>query len=99
MEYTLLTMVGFFLVLGLDYFLQTKIIRLSLKLVYTTIIFVVFQLIFDNLFTREGLWVFNKSETLGIFVPFIPIENLFFGIEMLWFTLILFSFFSREKRK
>lgn len=89
----------FFLVFLLDRALQTKIIRLEPRIVYTTIVFIIFQLIFDNFFTERGLWVFNSAEIVGIFVPIIPLENIFFGVEMLWFTLILYSFFSREQRK
>lgn len=100
MEYTLATVVGLLFVFVLDYLvLRTKIIRFTPPMVYTTIIFVIFQLVFDNLFTWQGLWVFNTDETIGVLVPFIPIENIFFGVEMLWFTLILFSFFSREQWK
>ena len=96
MQYTLAVSIGFFLVMALDRALRTNIIRLTPQLVFTTLIFLAFQLIFDNYFTTLGIWTFNMSETLGIFVPFIPIENLFFGIEMLWFTLILFEWSQRK---
>ncbi|MBM3281918.1 MAG: lycopene cyclase domain-containing protein [Candidatus Diapherotrites archaeon] len=97
MEYTISTIIGFVIVLFLDrILLRTKIIGFSPRMVYTTVVFIVFQLFFDNYFTQQGLWSFNSAETLGVLVPFVPIENIFFGIEMLWFALILFSFFSRE---
>ncbi len=89
--YTVAIIAGFFLVLALDRALHTNIIRPTLRLFYTTFTFVIFQLILDNYFTSQGLWVFNARETIGVFVPFIPIENLFFGMEMLWTTLILYS--------
>ena len=98
-EYTFAVVVGFLVVIALDRVLQTKIIRFTPRLFYTTLVFLVFQLMLDNYFTAQGLWAFNTNETLGIMIPFIPLENLFFGMEMLWFTLILFSFFSREKGK
>lgn len=96
MQYTLAVSVAFFLVIALDRALRTRIIRPTPQMIYTTIIFLVFQLIFDNYFTAQGLWVFNASETLGIFLPFIPIENLLFGVEMLWFTLIVYTYFLRK---
>lgn len=94
--YTLAVVVVFFFVLALDKILRTHIILPKPRIFYTTLVFALFQFILDNYFTAQGLWTFNKSETLGILVPFIPIENLFFGMEMLWFTLILYSFFARK---
>lgn len=98
-EYTFAVGIVFLAVVALDRVLQTKIIRLTPRFFFTTLIFLVFQLFLDNYFTAQGLWVFNPTETLGIFVPAIPIENLFFGMEMLWFALVLYSFFSREQGK
>jgi lycopene cyclase domain-containing protein len=97
--YSAAVVVGFFLVILLDRVLRTRVIRPTPRMAYTTIVFILFQLVFDNFFTGRGLWVFNSSETMGIFVPIIPVENLFFGLEMVWFTIILYSFFSREQRK
>lgn len=94
-EYTLAVIVGFWVVVALDRVLQTKIIRFTPRLFYTTLVFLIFQLILDNYFTAQGLWTFNTSETLGIMVPFIPLENLFFGMEMLWTVLILYSRLSK----
>lgn len=96
MQYTLAVSIGFFLVIALDRALRTHIIRPTPRMIYTTLTFLTFQLIFDNFFTAQGLWVFNASETVGIFLPFIPIENLFFGAEMLWFTLIVFEWSQRK---
>jgi lycopene cyclase domain-containing protein len=50
------------------------------------------QLIFDNMMTAQGLWIFDFSKTLGIAVPIIPLENLLFGA-----ALILASIWSWER--
>lgn len=97
MQYTLAVAIGFFLVMALDQALRTHIIRPTPRMIHTTLTFLAFQLVFDNFFTAQGLWMFNARETMGIFVPFIPIENLFFGVEMLWFTLILYTHFSARR--
>ncbi len=96
--YTYSVIAGFFAVLILDFILRTKVIRPNARFFYTTIVFVIFQLIFDNYFTLQGLWVFNQSETLEIFVPFIPIENLLFGVVLLWGTLILYTKMIQRSR-
>ena len=98
MQYTLAVSIGFFLVIALDRALRTRIIRPTPRVMYTTLTFLVFQLIFDNFFTAQGLWIFNRAETAGIFLPFIPIENLLFGVEMLWFTLILYTHLQKKSK-
>ncbi|MCX8174774.1 MAG: lycopene cyclase domain-containing protein [Candidatus Micrarchaeota archaeon] len=47
-----------------------------------------FQLVFDNLMTAQGLWVFDFSHTLGIAVPTIPLENLLFGLALALATVV-----------
>lgn len=50
-------------------------------------IVVFFQLIFDNIMTAVGLWVFDFSHTIGLAVPFIPVENLVFGLALMLATI------------
>ncbi len=99
MEYTLV--VGIFLafLLVLDTILHTRVLRLSNRPFWiTALIFAAFQLVLDNYFTQIGIWTFNREEVIGIFVPFIPIENLVYGFELLALTIILYSFFARPRR-
>ncbi len=100
MEYTLAIIVAGFFIGILDAVLQTHIVLRPNQIFWkTAITFLLFQLIFDNLFTYWGVWSFNSAETIGIFVPFIPIENLFFGLEMLCFTLIFYQKIKNMNRK
>ena len=94
MGYTHAVIAGMIVILLLDQFLlRTRIITLHNKRLWkTTAVFVVFQLVFDNYFTAKELWVFNPTEVIGIFLPFIPIENIFFGIVLLWLSIILYTF-------
>lgn len=91
MEYTLSIIIfGIFLVV-LDKIFQMHILsRSNIAFWKTAAVFFVFQLVFDNLFTYLGVWSFNSAETIGIFVPFIPIENLIYGQELLAFTIIFY---------
>lgn len=100
MEYTITALVVLAIVLALDHFLlQTRIITLSNKRLWkTTAVFVLFQFVFDNYFTWKGLWVFDRTQVIGIFLPFIPIENLLFGMELLWLTLIFYVFARKALR-
>lgn len=95
-EYTIVVILVFLGVIVLDRQLKTNAIRLSPRLVKTTGVFLLFQLVFDNYFTSQGLWMFDVSKTLGIFIPFIPVENLVYGTALLWLTLVLYAFFQRR---
>jgi lycopene cyclase domain-containing protein len=57
-------------------------------LIAAAAIAIFFQLVFDNLMTAYGLWIFDFSKTLGIAVPVIPLENLFFGLSLMIFTVV-----------
>jgi lycopene cyclase domain-containing protein len=63
----------------------------------TVLVFAAFQLVLDNYFTQIGIWKFNREEVIGLFIPFIPIENVLYGLELLWLTIILYTYFSRVK--
>ncbi|MDP2666793.1 MAG: lycopene cyclase domain-containing protein [Candidatus Diapherotrites archaeon] len=95
MEYTIWVSLALFGVWMLDLILETKVIRPTRRLVFTTGIFLVFQLVFDNLFTSQGIWRFNPNAVLGIYLPIIPLENLLFGTALLWSTLILYTQFQK----
>lgn len=98
MEYTLAVLIGLVIVFFIDHFLKTRVLRVQNKpFWFSAGIFGLFQLVFDNVFTWQGIWVFNRVETIGLFVPFIPVENLLFGFELFSFTIILYEFFRRAR--
>ena len=55
------------------------------------------QLVADNLTVLRGFWHFNDAATLGIRIPFMPLENLFFGLALCLFTVLFFEAFSRKR--
>ena len=79
MEYTMISAV---VLLAFLYY-ALAVVRIPPKrLLIAVAISVFFQLIFDNFTTSLGLWHFDFSKTLGIAVPVIPLENLFFGAAL-----------------
>jgi lycopene cyclase domain-containing protein len=97
-EYTFAVIAGLILVYFIDRTLKTHVLRFSNRPFWkTAAIFAAFQLVFDNLCTFLGIWKFNSQHVLGIFVPFIPIENLIFGFELLSLSVILYEFFARAR--
>ena len=97
-EYTLVALIALLFIIILDRkLLRTRIIAWkNSRLWKTTAVFVLFQLVLDNYFTAKGLLVFNPHTVIGIYLPFIPIENILFGIELLWLSIILYSFFQTK---
>ena len=98
MEYTLAVALGLVIVFLMDRFLHTRVLRVENKPFWLAAgIFLLLQLVFDNLFTAQGVWLFNRAETLNIVVPFIPIENLVFGFELFAVSIILYEYFRRPR--
>ncbi|MEM4554520.1 MAG: lycopene cyclase domain-containing protein [Candidatus Anstonellaceae archaeon] len=83
MEYTLLSLLG----LIASAYLALKARLDEKKLAAAGAICLFFQLIFDNLMTWVGLWVFDPAQILGILLPFIPAENLAFGLALMIATI------------
>ncbi len=98
-EYSLAALLMLAIIIVLDRFLlKTKLLYWrNARLLKTSMVFVVFQLALDNYFTSQGLWIFNPQSVIGIFLPFIPLENILFGTELLWLTIILYTFFMNGK--
>ncbi len=81
MQYTLLSLLAILLAWACA--LRSK---LPLKpLLLLCFLSISFQLIFDNIMTWAGLWEFDFSQTLGLSLPFIPLENLLFGLALALF--------------
>lgn len=55
------------------------------------------QLVFDNLTVAAGFWEFNDAATLGIRLPFMPLENLFFGAGLFLFTVLSWEMLAGNK--
>ncbi|MCX8198123.1 MAG: lycopene cyclase domain-containing protein [Candidatus Micrarchaeota archaeon] len=87
MEYTIVSALVAF---ALIYAALRQKIQLA-PLLLASAISLSFQLVFDNLMTAAGLWSFSRSHTLGIFLPFIPLENLAFGLSLMLATIILWE--------
>ncbi|MEM4347993.1 MAG: lycopene cyclase domain-containing protein [Candidatus Anstonellaceae archaeon] len=82
MGYTLLSLLW----LGASVYLVVKARPNARKLAIAASVCIFFQLIFDNLMTWAGLWIFDPGQVLGIWLPFIPIENLAFGLALMFAT-------------
>ncbi len=54
------------------------------------------QFVFDNWMAKIGFWHFNPSATLGVFVPYIPLENLLFGAALAWFAALVATRLSTQ---
>ena len=97
LEYTILCVIAIFVVVYLDRKFETKVlhsIRYNKTRRRNFILAVCLQLIFDNITVWRGLWIFNHKELLGIFLPFIPLENLIFGVCLFLQTAIFYEKFK-----
>ncbi|MBI2444820.1 lycopene cyclase domain-containing protein [Candidatus Micrarchaeota archaeon] len=57
------------------------------------------QLVFDNLTVARGFWHFNDAAVSGIRIPFMPVENLFFGMALFLFTVLAWELAATKTGK
>lgn len=99
MEYTLAIVLAMIGLIFLDRQLKTHVLRVNNHPLWgAAIVFALFQFVLDNYFTSRGLWMFNSNQMVGVFIPFIPIENILYGFELLLLAIILYEFFARSGR-
>ena len=94
MEYTIISVIA----MAVCLYYSLIVMKLhSKRLVLISGISIFFQLIFDNYMTSLGLWIFDFSKTLGITVPIIPLENLFFGLALTIATVVSWEIVTKKK--
>lgn len=96
-EYTLVsvTALAFFWVLNEysnPFFKNKKTVFVCLGIV------VLAQFLADNWAAMRGFWIFNDAVTLGVRVPFIPLENLLFGTALFLCSVFWWELFSKNKK-
>ncbi|MET0715286.1 MAG: lycopene cyclase domain-containing protein [Mycetocola sp.] len=91
-----LALIGVTLVL--DYaVLRTRVI-FTRHVLRTAGILVVTTLVFDNVLSVLPVYVFNREKTLGIYLPWAPIEDLFYIIGVVFLVAVLDAF-GRGRRR
>lgn len=69
------------------------------RVFWSSLVFIlVAQLVFDNAAVWRGFWWFKDSSILGVRVPFMPLENVFFGVSLFLFTIFCWESFSDAKK-
>ncbi len=99
MEYTAAAVAMFLAGLGLNLKFNPVFRKNQTAIMVATGIVVVAQLVFDNLTVATGFWHFNDAATLGIRIPFMPLENLFFGLALFLFTALFWEWSPRSHRR
>ncbi len=90
LEYTFFSALGLLIAFTLNYF-YNPFFR-NKKVFITALAFAgLVQLLADSIVVSRGFWIFNPVEMLGVFVPIIPLENLFFGFALFLFTIVVWE--------
>lgn len=77
------------LALILDYVvLRTRVI-FTRHVLRTAGILVVTTLVFDNVLSALPVYVFHREKTLGIYLPWAPIEDLFYIVGVVFLVAVL----------
>lgn len=88
MEYTAAAIVMFGLALGLNMKFNPVFQQNGKAVVAAVGIAASAQLVFDNLTVWRGFWHFNNAATLSVRIPWMPVENLLFGLALMLFTVL-----------
>ncbi|MBI4361501.1 lycopene cyclase domain-containing protein [Candidatus Micrarchaeota archaeon] len=95
MEYTFVSLGMLILAAGLNMAYNPAFRRRKTVLVAVSMAALA-QVVFDNVTVAAGFWEFNDAATLGIRIPFMPLENLFFGLALFLFTIFFFEHFKNQ---
>lgn len=88
MEYTLAAVVMLVLAMAANLRWNTAVRQSPRAFAMALSLAAVAQLVFDNVTVWRGFWQFNEAAISGIRVPFMPIENLLFGLALFLFTVL-----------
>lgn len=73
----------------LDYaVLRTRVI-FTRHVLRTAGILVVTTLVFDNVLSALPVYVFNREKTLGLYLPWAPLEDLFYIVGVVFLVAVL----------
>lgn len=81
----------------LDYVvLRTRVI-VTRHVLRTAGILVVTTLVFDNVLSALPVYVFNREKTLGVYLPWAPVEDLFYIVGVVFLVAVLDRYGRRRR--
>jgi lycopene cyclase domain-containing protein len=95
-EYLIINIFFIVVISFLDRVLKTNLYKNPKFWIFQTII-ILLTTIVDNYSSSKPIVIFNDKILLNIRVLAVPVENYFFGFNLLTLNLILFEFFQRRK--
>lgn len=98
MEYTYLVITGTLLVIILDIFLKTHLLKQKIFWIYWAVI-VALMFIVNGYLTWRPIVIYNESKMLGIRLFTIPVEDFFFGFSLIGLNLIIWEFYNKKLNK
>ncbi len=90
-EYTLAAVAMVLVGLGLNFRFNPVFRENKKAVLLASFVAVAAQLVFDNLTVWRGFWHFNDVAMSGIRIPFMPVENLLFGLALFLFTVVMWE--------
>ncbi len=94
-EYLALNCIFLLPIILLDIILSTRLLR-NKKFWYFHIIVVILTIITDSFFSGRPIVLYDNQFNINFYIIHTPIENFFFGFNLLTLNLILFEFSNRK---
>ncbi len=91
MEYTAAAVLMFAVALGLNLKFNPVFQQNHMAAMVALAVAALAQLIFDNLTVWRGFWQFKQAAISGVLLPWMPVENLLFGLALMLFTVLVWE--------
>jgi lycopene cyclase domain-containing protein len=88
-----LALIGFAVLLD-QVLLRTRVI-FTRRVLSVAAYLVVTTLVFDNLLSALPVYVFDRAKTLGVYLPWAPLEDLFYIVGVVFFVATVDAFLRR----
>ncbi len=94
-RYTLITLVGLLLAFGANHWFGTRLHRRGAFWLFLGLA-VLATAVFDNAIFRLPVVLFRRSSTLGVTLPFMPLEDVGFGVAMATFAVVFWEWLGQR---
>ena len=98
-EYTILTSIAVILVICLDFYLKTGLLKKRIFWLFHLFV-AIMNLLTNGYLTGRPIVLYGDEFYLGIRITTIPIEDFFYGFSLITLNIILFEYYqNKSKRK
>lgn len=97
-EYTILTSISVVIVIALDFYLKTGLLKKRLFWLFHIFV-ALMNLLTNGYLTGRPIVLYGEEFYLGIRITTIPIEDFFYGFSLITLNIILFEYYQNKSQR